>query len=251
MSAVYQARPRDSFIAALKDVPEIWEIATDPNAPPVYSGLVHSHEKGMVEALPSSQGLFALRRIEVPEPLDDFFFDPPYRNLIGSAREGKAAIVVNLTVGRDIKRLDMPGLPHLGSGIAWSWNGRPVMATPHLEGRQDQRARHAGLVADQGDRYAGAGLLHAQPRELRPMPGPTGCWARKKDTMSIIDKRTLEIVRTVTPAPGQDRRACRIRQERTPRAGVDLGERRRAGDLRCGDLRRDQAHPDVAAVGQV
>ena len=75
VSAVYQAPSRDSFIAALKDVPEIWEIATDPNAPPVYAGLVHSHEKGMVEALPSSHGLFALRRIEVPEPLDDFFFD--------------------------------------------------------------------------------------------------------------------------------------------------------------------------------
>ena len=43
------------------------------------------------------------------------------------------AIVVNLTVGRDIKRLDLPGLPHLGSGIAWTWNGRPVMATPHLK----------------------------------------------------------------------------------------------------------------------
>src|SRR5262245_31570829 len=41
VSAVYQARPRDSFVAALKDVAEIWEIATDPNAPPVYSGLVH------------------------------------------------------------------------------------------------------------------------------------------------------------------------------------------------------------------
>src|SRR5690606_36081559 len=50
VSAVYQAMPRNSFIAALKDVPEIWEIATDPAAPPVYSGLVHSHEKGMVEA---------------------------------------------------------------------------------------------------------------------------------------------------------------------------------------------------------
>ncbi len=34
VSAVYQAPSRNSFIAALKDVPEIWEIATDPNAPP-------------------------------------------------------------------------------------------------------------------------------------------------------------------------------------------------------------------------
>ena len=64
VSAVYQAPQRDSFILALKDAPEIWEIATDPKAEAVYEGYVHSYEKGMVEALPSSEGLFALRRIE-------------------------------------------------------------------------------------------------------------------------------------------------------------------------------------------
>ena len=67
VSAVYQAPQRDRFIAALKDVPEIWEIGASPNSPPVYTGLVHSYEEGMVEGLPSSQGLFALRRIETSE----------------------------------------------------------------------------------------------------------------------------------------------------------------------------------------
>ena len=201
VSAVYQARPRDSFIAALKDVPEVWEIATDPNAPPVYSGLVHSHEKGMIEALPSSQGLFALRRIETPEPLDDFFFDPPYRNLVGSAREGKA-VVVNLTVGRDIKQLALPGLPHLGSGISWTWNGRPVMATPHLkEGRIS--------VLDMQDwslikaiETPGPGFF-MRSHENSPYAWTDAMMGPKKDTMSIIDKRSLEIVRTVTPAPNK------------------------------------------------
>ena len=201
VSAVYQARPRDSFIAALKDVPEIWEIATDPNAPPVYSGLVHSHEKGMVEALPSSQGLFALRRIETAEPLDDFFFDPPYRNLIGSAREGRA-VVVNLVVGRDIKQLDMPGLPHLGSGISWNWNGRPVMATPLLkEGKIS--------VLDMQDwsllktiETPGPGFF-MRSHENSPYAWTDSMMGGRKDTLSIIDKRTLEIVRSVTPEPGK------------------------------------------------
>jgi dihydro-heme d1 dehydrogenase len=201
VSAVYQARPRDSFIAALKDVPEIWEIATDPNAPPVYSGFVHSHEKGMVEALPSSQGLFALRRIETAEPLDDFFFDPPYRNLIGSAREGRA-VVVNLVVGRDIKQLDMPGLPHLGSGISWNWQGRPVMATPLLkEGKIS--------VLDMQDwspvktiETPGPGFF-MRSHENSPYAWTDSMMGAKKDTLSIIDKRTLEIVRSVTPEPGK------------------------------------------------
>ena len=201
VSAIYQARPRDSFIAALKDVPEIWEISTDPNAPPVYAGLVHSHEKGMVEALPSSQGLFALRRIETSQPLDDFFFDPPYRNLIGSARDSKA-IVVNLTVGRDIKQLDMPGLPHLGSGIAWTWNGRPVMATPHLkEGKIsvfDMQEWSSIKTID----TPGPGFF-MRSHENSHFAWTDGMLGSKKDTMLIIDKRNLEIVRTVTPAPGK------------------------------------------------
>ncbi|MGJ4952145.1 cytochrome D1 domain-containing protein [Bradyrhizobium sp. HKCCYLS20291] len=201
VSAVYQAPPRDSFIAALKDVGEIWEIATDPNAPPVYAGLVHSHEKGMIEALPSSQGLFALRRIEVPEPLDDFFFDPPYRNLIGSAREGRA-IVVNLTVGRDIKQLDLPGLPHLGSGISWTWDGRRVMATPLLkEGKIS--------VLDMQDwsqvkviETPGPGFF-MRSHENTPYAWTDSMMGTKKDTLSIIDKRSLEVVRSITPAPGK------------------------------------------------
>jgi cytochrome c553/WD40 repeat protein len=201
VSAVYQAPPRNSFVAALKDVPEIWEISTDPNAAPVFGGFVHSHEKGMVEALPSSQGLFTLRRIEVPEPLDDFFFDPPYRNLIGSAREGRA-VVVNLTVGRDIKQLDLPGLPHLGSGISWNWNGRTVMATPLLkEGKIS--------VLDMQDwsqikviETPGPGFF-MRSHENSPYAWTDGMLGPKKDTLTIIDKRTLEVVRSLTPEPGK------------------------------------------------
>ncbi|MBI5321924.1 nitrite reductase [Bradyrhizobium sp.] len=201
VSAVYQARPRDSFIAALKDVPEIWEIATDPNAPPVYSGFVHSHEKGMVEALPSSQGLFALRRIETPEPLDDFFFDPPYRNLIGSAREGRA-VVVNLVVGRDIKQLDMPGLPHLGSGISWTWNGRPVMATPLLKAGKVNVLDMQDWSLLKSIDTPGPGFF-MRSHENSPYAWTDSMMGGNKDTMSIIDKRTLEIVRSVTPEPGK------------------------------------------------
>ena len=201
VSAVYQARPRDSFIAALKDVPEIWEIATDPNASPVYAGFVHSHEKGMIEALPSSQGLFALRRIEIPEPLDDFFFDPPYRNLIGSAREGRA-IVVNLAVGHDIKQLDLPGLPHLGSGISWEWNGRPVMATPLLkEGKISVLDMQDWSLIKTID-TPGPGFF-LRSHENTPYAWTDSMMGAKKDTLSIIDKRTLEVVRSLTPEPNK------------------------------------------------
>ena len=69
----------------------------------------------MNEALGAERGLFARRRIDVTAPLDDFFFDPDYRNLIGANREGETGVVVNLTVGREIAELPLPGMPHLGS----------------------------------------------------------------------------------------------------------------------------------------
>jgi hypothetical protein len=201
VSAVYQAPTRDSFILALKDVPEIWEIATNPNADPVYEGYVHSHERGMVEALPSSKGLFARRRIVVSEPIDDFFFDPEYRHLVGTARDGSRGVVVNLIVGREIAELPLPGMPHLGSGISWLRNGRRVMATPHLrEGRLS--------VIDVADwsvidtiKTAGPGFF------LRSHENSSYVWADvffgpNKDQVHVIDKQTLKVVKTLRPVPG-------------------------------------------------
>jgi cytochrome c553 len=114
VSAVYQAAPRESFVVALKDLPEIWEISYAKQPPAIYSGLVHSYEQGMEEALPAT-GAFPVRRIELKAPLDDFFFTPSYNALIGSARDSDRAVVVNLDVRREIAELPLPGLPHLGS----------------------------------------------------------------------------------------------------------------------------------------
>jgi cytochrome c553 len=201
VSAVYQAPNRDSFILALKDAPEIWEVATDPDAPPVYEGFIHTQRKGMVEAIPSSKGLFALRRIKVSEPLDDFFFDPDYRNLIGAARDGARGVVVNLNVGREIAELPLPGMPHLGSGITWPRDGRRVMATPHL--------REAKLSVIDIDSWEVVGLIETLGPGffLRSHENSRYVWADvffgpNRDVMHVIDKETLEIVRTMRPVPG-------------------------------------------------
>jgi hypothetical protein len=114
VSAVYQAEPRGSFVAALKDVKEVWEISTTDQS-------------------------FPIRRIAVEEYLDDFFFDQSYRHLIGAARDGHKGQVIDLDSGRKVAEIELPGMPHLGSGITWEWQGRPVMATPNLKGIADQR----------------------------------------------------------------------------------------------------------------
>ncbi len=202
VSAVYQAPTRDSFVLALKDVAEIWEIATDPNAEPVYEGYVHSREKGMVEALPSSKGLFARRRIATSEPLDDFFFDPDYRNLIGATRGGSKGVVVNLNVGREIAQLPLPGMPHLGSGISWMRDGKRVMATPHLK---ESKLSVIGI-----DDWSVVGTIKTEGPGffLRSHENSPYVWADvffgpNKDAMHVIDKQSLQIVKTLRPAPGQ------------------------------------------------
>jgi len=201
VSAVYQAPGRKSFILALKDVPEIWEVATDPEAEPVYEGYIHTHRKGMVEAIPSSQGLFARRRIELAQPLDDFFFSDDYRNLIGATRDTARGVVVNLNVGREIAQLPLPGMPHLGSGISWDRGGRRVMATPHL--------KEAKLsVIDTGDWRVIATIDTEGPGFfLRSHENSPYFWADvffgpNRDAMHVIDKQSLEIVRTLRPVPG-------------------------------------------------
>lgn len=201
VSAVYQAAARDSFVVALKDIPELWEVSYLAEPQPVYPGLVHSHEKGMVEALTKKER-FPVRRIELERPLDDFFFDDQYRNLIGSDRDGKHAVVVNLNVGRPIKTLALEGLPHLGSGISWTRNGRRVMATPHLKKSALTILDTASWEVVKRIPTQGPGFF-LRSHENAPYAWADVFFGPNKDAMHVIDKQSLEIVRTLRPAPGK------------------------------------------------
>jgi mono/diheme cytochrome c family protein len=202
VSAVYQAAPRHSFIVALKDMPELWEVSYAANPPKTFGGLVHSYEKGMEEAIAAETSAFPIRRTELKQPLDDFFFDPSYRQLIGSARDGEHAVVVHLDVRREIAELPLSGLPHLGSGISWMRGGRRVMATPHLK---DAAITVIDMATWQPVRRidtTGPGFFLRSHEESRY------AWADsfnspKRDVIHVIDKETLEIVRTLRPAPGR------------------------------------------------
>jgi mono/diheme cytochrome c family protein len=203
VSAVYDAAPRHSFVVALKDIPELWEISYDPKAEPIFDGYVHDHRMGEAIAKPGYQGV---RRTPLDEPLDDFFFDASYRHAIGTARaatDGSApAQVVNLDVRRRIATVPLAGMPHLGSGITFDYQGSPVLATTNLK---------EGMVSV-------IDMKAWQPVKQIPTPGP-GFFLRShentpyawvdsmmspaRDTMLVIDKRTLEPVRTLRPAPGR------------------------------------------------
>ena len=200
VSAVYDAAPRKSFIVALKDVQEAWEITYDPKAEPVYEGLVHDFQMG--EAIPVP-GPFPVRRIRLADYLDDFFFDQPYEHLIGAARDGKNGQVINLYIRRKIADLALPGMPHLGSGITWDYKGTPVLATPNLkEGVVSIVDMKSWQVIKRIDTLGPGFFMRSHENTpyawVDAMMSPAS-----KDVMQVIDKRTLEVVKTLKPAPGK------------------------------------------------
>ena len=198
VSAVYDAAPRSSFVVAMKDIAELWEIPYDPKAEPARDGPVHDHRPGDGIAGP---GFLGVRRTVLEEPLDDFFFDPAYRFVLGATRpkaDGTAtAQVVDLDSRRKVAALPIAGMPHLGSGISFAYDGGRVLASPNLkDGAID--------VID---------LQSWKPVATIPTPGP-GFFMRSheatpyawvdsmmspgaKDTLTIIDKRTLRPVASV------------------------------------------------------
>lgn len=183
VSAVYQDPHHARFIVAFKDIAEVWDIASQDDTK-------------------TGRKLFDLRRISVPEPLDDFFFDQSYTQLMGSARDGKTGMAIDVTSGDILGKIPLPGFPHLGSGISWKWQGKTVMATPHLREAKvsvvdmddwsivktiDTEGPGFFMRSHENSRYAWSGVFF----------GPN------KDKMHIIDKETLEIVKTLQPIPGK------------------------------------------------
>lgn len=199
VSAVYDAAPRKSFIAALKDMPEVWEIPYDEKAEPIYSGLVHDYRMG--EAL-AEKGPFPVRRIRLDDHLDDFFFDQSYEHLIGAARNGKNGQVVNLIVGRKIADVDLPGLPHLGSGITWDYQGTSVLATPNLKEGMVTIIDMKNWKTIKHIKTLGPGFF-MRSHENTPYAWIDASFSPNKDAIQILDKHKLEIVKTLKPSPGK------------------------------------------------
>jgi mono/diheme cytochrome c family protein/DNA-binding beta-propeller fold protein YncE len=200
VSAVYDAAPRHSFVAALKDLPEVWEISYADHPLPVYNGPMHDYR--MDEGLARQTGRFPVRRILLDDYLDDFFFDPSYRLLIGAARNANNGQVVNLDLGRKIAELDLDGMPHLGSGITWEYQGHTVLATPNLKKNEVSIIDMQTWKTIKRIKTLGPGFF-MRSHENTPYAWVDVFFGPDRDAVHIIDKRTLEIVKTLRPAPGK------------------------------------------------
>ncbi|TKA92742.1 nitrite reductase [Halopseudomonas bauzanensis] len=179
VSAVYTAPQRDSFVVALKDVQEVWELS--------YAG----------------QPDFAPRRIIAADYLDDFSFTPDYRYLLATSRKAKGGQVIDLDTGKALTDIPLPGMPHLGSGIYWQRDGKWVFATPNIS---------QGLISvldlDTWELIKeipteGPGFF-MRSHENSPYAWTDVFFGPNNDAIHLIDKQTLEVAHTLRPVPGKN-----------------------------------------------
>ncbi|MFA5627244.1 MAG: cytochrome D1 domain-containing protein [Thiohalomonadaceae bacterium] len=198
VSAVYTAPPRQSFIASLKDTPEVWEINYADQPPPGFGAMVHDFHK---EQSDEQVQQFPLRRLATEGYLDDFFFDHEYEHLIAASRDGGGQ-VIDLYIGRKIANLELPGMPHLGSGITFKYKDTEVLATPNLKENAvsfiDTKTWQTIKRVD----TLGPGFF-MRSHEGSPYAWVDVFFGPNKDVMHVIDKSTLEIVQNLRPEPGK------------------------------------------------
>ncbi|MDO7895877.1 nitrite reductase [Pseudomonas citrulli] len=178
VSAVYTAPPRNSFIVALKDVKEVWELPTGPDPD------------------------FVPRRIDAEDYLDDFSFSPDYRQLLATSRKAQGGQVIDLDTGRVVTDIALPGMPHLGSGTYWRRDGHWVLATPNIsKGLVSVIDLDSWKVIKQIPTL-GPGFF------LRSHANSRYAWTDvffgpDNDAIHLIDKQTLDIAHTLRPMPGK------------------------------------------------
>ncbi len=186
VSAVYNAPPRNTFIAALKDVKEVWEIPY----------------RSSDTTLTTGNRVAEVRTIEVNDYLDDFFFDPDYKLLIGASRDASGGQVVDLDQGKVTSSIPLPGMPHLGSGITWEYQDKQVLATPNLKEGKVSVIDMSNWEVIKEIQTEGPGFF-MRSHEKSPYAWVDVFFGPNKEAVHVIDKSTLEIVKTLRPSPGK------------------------------------------------
>jgi hypothetical protein len=150
-------------------------------------------------------------RTQLDDYLDDFYFTQGYDEVMGASRnDAKSAVsgqVVNLDARKKIADLELPGMPHLGSGISWTWKdgrqARTVMATPNLNEGLISIIDMKTWKTIKQIKTRGPGFFMRSHENSRYAWTDSMMSKEFKDTMQVIDKEKLEVVAELKPEPGK------------------------------------------------
>jgi hypothetical protein len=163
VTCLIEAPSRQSFLAVLGTVGEIWEMSYDPDAAPVFPGFVHNYRHGQVEGIEAEPQPFARRRLRLSLDHSALVFTPNHTEVIG--RDSDAAIrVFNLDTRRSPGRLALQSESLLARSRFLGRDGETLLAIPsqaeerwHLFSTTDWKP--AGELEDLPPTPSSAGLV--------------------------------------------------------------------------------------------
>jgi hypothetical protein len=134
-ASIRHADARRSFVIAFETLSELWELSIDPQATPIFDGLVHDYRQGEAVA---EAGYLGARRTRLDAPLLELAFDDSGAFVLGRAapEPGSPTVLhlVNLDIRRTIGRFAVGGDPDLAASRTLQCDGRTLLSVPDRNG---------------------------------------------------------------------------------------------------------------------
>ncbi|MBI3397976.1 MAG: c-type cytochrome [Deltaproteobacteria bacterium] len=172
IGGIYTLFSDQRFLCSFRDMPNLWLI---------------NYAKG-----------FEIERLSLPEPFEDISISPFEDIIIGSSRKGTMIYIYNLKEKKILSAFDTDGMPHLASATYWVDKGALYAAINHLK-------RPVVTILDLNNRkiikeinLSGAGFF------VRTHQNTPFIWVdTNTDAIQIIDKTSLQVVKTLFPSKGK------------------------------------------------
>ena len=134
---VHTCIPRRSLVVAFGGLAEIWELPTDPHAPPLFNGLVHDYRLGEAVAEP---GFLNPRRTLLERPLRALALDGERGFVLGRedavpGSSGVRVVVLQLDIRRVLRRIELAHDVDTATALVAQHAGRRVFEIARRDGQ--------------------------------------------------------------------------------------------------------------------
>jgi hypothetical protein len=202
-----EARARRSFVVAPLGLAELWEIPHNPEAEPIFEGLVHDWRLG--EGL-AARGYLGVRRTRLAHALAELWLDVSYRHVLARPiDEGDVASAaagnlwaINLDVRLVIATIAASGRLRLASAVrferdAGAGASRAMLGVPGAE------APLLAVIDLAEHRLARTLPLPAVAADVESHTASPWLWAADgAGAVTLVDKSTLQAVHTLREPDG-------------------------------------------------